>query len=101
MLLQSHMGEIHLLPACPAAWPQGEVRGLRARGGFDVSFSWHDGRVVKGTLRSLVGETCTLRSAQPLSVKGAKVLVRRDGDYYLYTFATRAGARYGIVPENK
>ena len=101
MLLQSHMGEIHLLPACPAAWPQGEVRGLRARGGFDVSFSWRDGRMVKGTLRSLVGETCTLRSAQPLSVKGAKVLVRRDGDYYLYTFATRAGARYGIVLENK
>ena len=73
MLLQSHLGEIHLLPALPAAWSRGEVSGLKARGGFDVSFSWRDGRLVKGEILSVAGESCTVRSKQPLFIKGAKV----------------------------
>ena len=101
MLVQSHMGEIHLLPACPAAWPCGEVRGLKARGGFDLSFSWRDGRLVSGVICSSAGETCVLRSAQPLTVKGAKASVRRDGRYYLYTFSTRPGGRYGLTVANQ
>lgn len=101
MLLQSHAGEIHLLPALPGAWQQGAVSGLKARGGFDLSFSWSGGRIEKGVLCSLAGETCTLRSESPLVVKGASVTTRRDGNYYLYTFATRAGARYKIVAVNK
>ncbi len=52
MLLQSHTGEIQLLPALPGAWPSGWINGLRARGGFTVDQIWAKGRLVKATIRA-------------------------------------------------
>lgn len=70
MLLQSHDGAIHLLPALPDRWPAGRVRGLRARGGFEVAMEWEEGRVVQVTVHSRLGGHCRVRTAAPLAGAG-------------------------------
>jgi alpha-L-fucosidase 2 len=61
MLLQSHGGEIELLPALPKAWPTGAVSGLRARGGIEVDIRWKEGTLVSARFRALAGTTIRLR----------------------------------------
>ena len=66
MLLQSHDNAVHLLPALPDAWSQGEVKGLKARGAFTVDISWTDGQLQQATITSKIGGTLRLRSYVPL-----------------------------------
>ena len=72
MLLQSHDGAVHLLPALPDEWQSGEVKGLRARGGFIVSETWTGGQLATAEVTSTIGGTLRLRSYVPLKGKGLK-----------------------------
>ena len=80
MLVQSHAGEVELLPALPSAWPAGRVTGLRARGGFDVDLSWRDGRLVDATVRSRLGHPLTVRYGEHVkrfsTTRGQSIVVR-------------------------
>ena len=64
MLVQSRPGALHLLPALPSAWPDGELRGVRARGGLSVDFQWRDQRIVAATVTSLVDQVIDVRVAR-------------------------------------
>ena len=83
MLVQSHDGAVHLLPALPDDWQRGEVKGLRARGGFIVSEQWSGGQVTSATVQSTIGGTLRLRSYVPLRLakapKGTQLKVA-EGD---------------------
>jgi len=76
MLLQSHETSedgvviIHLLPALPSAWPDGTIRGLRARGGFEVDIEWRDGKLTDTKVRSFAGGACMVKAGEQIySVK--------------------------------
>ncbi|MFB3902120.1 MAG: glycoside hydrolase N-terminal domain-containing protein [Acidobacteriota bacterium] len=77
MLLQSHAGEIHLLPALPKAWPTGSVHGLRARGGFEIDLEWKDGILRRAEIQSLLGNRLRIRSGEKT-----------------FEMSTKAGRRY-------
>jgi alpha-L-fucosidase 2 len=60
MLIQSHNGAIQILPALPDAWPEGEIRGVCGRGGFECSFNWTDGKLLEIEILSKAGKECKL-----------------------------------------
>ena len=71
MLVQSHAGVLHLLPALPSAWPSGKVTGLKARGGFELDLEWADSKVTRAVVRSKLGGNLRLRTNEPVKIEGA------------------------------
>lgn len=98
MLLQSHLGEIHLLPALPREWKDGRVRGLKARGNYVVDIDWNNGQLRNAVIKSIKGGKCVLRTQVPLRIAGVRAATGRDGRYYVTTFDCLPGASYDVMP---
>lgn len=100
MLLQSHLNEIQLLAALPSKWKNGHVKGLIARGGFEVEMFWADGKLSKAFITSKAGSICKLRTNENIQVKNVKVTSSTaklyDQTQYITTFPTSAGKKYEI-----
>lgn len=98
-LLQSHSGEICFIPALPKEWESGSVKGMKARGGFEVSFSWAGGKMQTAEIKSLCGNSCTVYSDAPIEIyKDGKpvpnVVFQKDNN--TYTFISEIGDCYEI-----
>lgn len=102
MLLQSHSGMIHLLPALPIQWNSGRVRGLRARGGFEIEMQWEEGRLSQARIHSTTGKQCRLRTVQPVRVvQDGRETRTETAEQGLTVFHTQAGQSYEIIAENR
>jgi alpha-L-fucosidase 2 len=82
MLLQSHAGAIHLLPALPSDWKTGEIDGLKARGGFITDIKWAEGQLSEFKILSEIGGVCILRSEWPLEIKDSKIPTGKEFNKY-------------------
>jgi len=97
MLLQSHGGEMRLLPALPEAWPTGSFRGLRARGAFEIDLTWKDGNLAQATVRSLVGGEFRLRTDSEVDVRcGEETVNTTRDDSGCISVSTREGETYEL-----
>jgi alpha-L-fucosidase 2 len=86
MLVQSHLGEIHLLPALPKAWPDGSVRGMRVRGGYELDIVWKDGKLTKVVMRAVSDspEECVVRygaATKTFKLKKGKSITLQARDF--------------------
>jgi alpha-L-fucosidase 2 len=104
MLLQSHAGEIALLPALPSAWPAGRISGLRARGALDVDIRWESGRAVDVRLRPAIDAVVVLRAPRGQTVASVgttprtPIALARDGETVRVSLAARQEYVVSFLP---
>ncbi len=98
MLMQSHSGEISILPALPKHWSKGGVQGLRAKGGYDIDIFWENGKLANSVIYSKFDNKCRVRAKQPIKViseEGEIEQIKIENN--LIEFNTNAGNSYKIV----
>ncbi len=99
MLVQSHLDQIQLLPALPAAWKEGHVKGLIARGNFEIDIWWAEGKITRASILSHKGGPCTIRNMRPVPLKEIKMVTKGSASTgYTVQFNTVAGNRYELKP---
>jgi alpha-L-fucosidase 2 len=97
MLLQSHNGEIKLLPALPSTWPSGHVRGLRACGGFEIEILWDNHRIKEAKVVSVLGNKCRIRNSTPIQIRTGNTIINTiKKEESVSEFDTIAGETYVI-----
>jgi alpha-L-fucosidase 2 len=99
MLLQSHQSYVELLPALPTAWQSGEIKGLRARDGFEISIRWEQGRLLEAEIRSLLGKDCSLRAEALWEITSREGIAvsHSSSEARIVRFATREGQVFRVV----
>ncbi len=96
MLLQSHAGEIELLPALPSAWPSGYVKGLKARGGFEVNLAWDKGALQEAQIQARFDGPCRVRTTTPIKtvLAGEEAVKTTRLEENVIEFQAEAGKTY-------
>ena len=98
LLMQSHSGEIALLPALPGAWPEGSVTGLRGKGGYTIDMRWKNKALSDVTILSQLSQTCRLRTKTPVKiVSDGKDVAVQQPEKDLYVFKVIAGKKYQVT----
>jgi alpha-L-fucosidase 2 len=100
MLLQSHLGEISLLPALPQAWKDGEVKGLKARGGFVIDMKWKESKIVSGKIKANNNGELKLKTNSPIKILGTNIKSEKVQGGYRLTTKGMKKAVYDFVPSS-
>jgi alpha-L-fucosidase 2 len=99
LLLQSQMGEVDILPALPDEWATGSIKGIKARGNFEVAINWANHKLTTATIRAEIGGVCKIRTTVPVKVAGIAVKSQKSTIGYITTVQTVKGKTYQLTAE--